>query len=312
MSDPIRFEARTNCELRGDRSADCRRHWQRVLRLRDSETDLGEFDVVYCNLCKLGWTNPFPTEDSLNALYDARESSDFDVVRGSVVDLIKDFLSVRQLRRLAPRESVGAVLDYGTGNGRFAISAAKAFPGARVDAVDYHAAPPSLLQDPRLSSISYYNVEELFDLRRRYQLIILRHVLEHNHHPVNLLRDLSQLLAEDGIIYVEVPNLHSGCGRVFRHCWNGYYVPRHVFHFTSLSLAEAASLAGLEVVMGRNEMPAVGNAIAIFTGARKSNLAVQLAGIALHPLQLLIEALHGSSTCIHARCWHRLPVDIGE
>lgn len=303
MCNNIRYQTRTTCELRQENCDNCRAHWQKVVHLKDHETNLGEFDVYLCRRCKIGFTDPYPTEETTRHLYETKESSDFDIIRDSPIDYIKDFLSRRQLTRLAPHNHVRAVLDYATGNGRFAVSATKVFPNARVDAVDYQSTPPRLLQN-QVGTVNYYSHTAFAEQNQQYDLIIVRHVLEHTHHPVQLVKCLSERLAPDGIIYIEVPNLGSGCAKVFGKYWKGYYVPRHIFHYTIDSLTDIVRCAGLEGEVGRNEIPLMGNSIWILTGADKSNVFVQCLGILLYPIQLGIEALYRSSTCINARCRH--------
>jgi SAM-dependent methyltransferase len=147
-------------------------------------------------------------------------------------------------------------------------------------------------------------VTEFAERRQQYDLILLRHVLEHTHHPVQLVARLADRLASNGVLYIEVPNLDSGCAKAFGRYWAGYYVPRHIFHYTVDSLSEIVRRAGLESEIGRNVMPMMGNMISILTGTDKTSNFVRFCGILLHPLQLIIEAMYRSSTCINARCRH--------
>src|ERR1035437_10725427 len=104
------------------------------MRLKDHESDLGEFDVLFCSRRKLGFTDPFPTEETSGYLYEAKDGSDFDVIRHSVIDVVKDFLSVRQVRGLAPHNNPRSVLDFATGNGRVFPSLSPARVPARAGA----------------------------------------------------------------------------------------------------------------------------------------------------------------------------------
>jgi len=216
----VRFQSRTDCELRKEPLEDCKRHWQRVVSLEDHESNLGEFDVFFCRRCKLGFTEPYPTEETVGHLYETRESREFELMPHSPIDLIKDFLSRREIARIAPRDGIRSVLDYATGNGRYAVSAARVFKDACVDAVDYQATPPPLLQS-RFERVSYCAVTEFAERRQRYDLIVLRHVLEHTHHPVQLVARLADRLASNGVLYIEVPNVDSGCAKVFGKYWPG-------------------------------------------------------------------------------------------
>ena len=197
------------------------------------------------------------------------------------------------------RTKVNAILDYSTGNGRYAVLSAKVFPNAGVDAVDFQDEPPPFIRR-NLHRVHYYGIDTFKGHTQKYDLIILRHVLEHTHYPVELLRNLGERLTPNGTIYVEVPNLESGCAKVFREYWRGYYVPRHIFHFTGDSLAQVINSAGLEGEIHKNEQPFMGNTLAILTGTDVTNSINRFFGILLHPLQLFIESIYHSSTCLHA------------
>src|SRR5436190_4618525 len=135
MKDMVTYENFKGCSSMT--GSDCKKNWKTIVRLKDHETDLGEFEVIYCNGCKIGFTNPYPTEETVGFLYQKKENSDFDSVTDSPIDRMKDYLSRRVIRRVAPKTKVDAILDYSTGNGRFAVTAKKLFPDAIVDAVDY-------------------------------------------------------------------------------------------------------------------------------------------------------------------------------
>lgn len=317
MNNAVKYQVRKTCELRLVADFDeCKAHWRKLLRIKDHESNFGEFDVLFCDRCQLGFTDPYPTEETCGYLYQTKNSSDFDVIHDSIIDRIKDYLSIRLLKRLSPHSHIEKVLDYATGNGRFAVSATKAFPSAFVDAVDYQATPPPLLHNQINSRVNYYSLPAFAEQHKLYDLIILRHVLEHTYHPVDLVKSLSEHLSPDGVLYIEVPNLDSGCAKIFGKYWKGYYVPRHLYHYTIYSLTEIVKRADLDPEIGRNEMPLMGNTFSILTGADQSNVFVQLLGVLLHPLQLLIETWYRSSTCIHAKCRHTEaksgPVKVGS
>lgn len=306
MNNKVEYAARSNCELRRLDFDNCNLKCKNIVRIKDHESNLGEFDVMFCSNCNLGFTNPYPTEKTVEFLYESKQSGDFDIIKNSFIDKLKDQLSVnllKQITRGKNRGTIKKILDYATGNGRFAYSALTAFSEAKVMAVDYQLDPPPILLQNKLNyRIHYAQISDDSYKNEKYDLIILRHVLEHTHHPVELLKLLSSLLAPEGILYIEVPNLKSGCAKIFRRYWKGYYVPRHVFHFTKKSLNEAIHLAGMSGKVEGIEMPLMGNSISIITGIDKTNIAVQLFGVLLHPFQILIEMMFRSSTALAARC----------
>jgi len=79
-------------------------------------------------------------------------------------------------------------------------------------------------------------------------LIILSHVLEHWAQPKDSLKRLSQLLVDDGYIYVELPgilNIHRQYGSLRRFLQNA-----HLYHFTLATLCSLMSGAGFDLVKG--------------------------------------------------------------
>jgi len=300
----IRYKARISCITK-----QCKKKYKskfsKVLSIRDHNSNLGEFDIIICDRCGLGYTNPFPTEQTSHLLYNEKNSNDFDIIKGSIIDYLKNFFSIRLLKKLGSGggRSVKNVLDYSTGNGRYAWAASKVFPNALIHAVDYQETPPFLLlnNNPR---IKYFKNTNFFTAKK-YDLIFLRHVLEHTYDPAGLIQYLGKYLSDSGILYIEVPNLDSGCAKFFKKYSPSFYVPRHIFHFTGKSLASVIEEAGLNYEIGKIEMPMMGNTFAILTGYKAENLFVKIIGIFLHPFQLVLETFYNSSTCINAICFKR-------
>jgi 2-polyprenyl-3-methyl-5-hydroxy-6-metoxy-1,4-benzoquinol methylase len=282
----------------------CSENWQQRAHVADFESGLGSFDVKYCTKCRIGLTQPYPSEETSGYLDETKSSADFDVIQDGWIDRIKDHLARRLLKKISPYRDpaqVGNVLDYSCGNARFAALAHDFFPQARVDAVDYQDTPPAIFATGRFTRMRYQNVVEFGGADQKYDLIILRHVLEHTHHPIDLIRLLGSRLKPKGVLYIEVPNVNSGSARLFGSKWTGYYVPRHIFHYSSDSLQHIITTAGLAGEIEKCEMPLMGNMIAVFLKLKKSNRVVQVGGILLHPFQLLLEAFSRSSTCLSVR-----------
>jgi SAM-dependent methyltransferase len=80
---------------------------------------------------------------------------------------------------------------------------------------------------------------------RAAEVVSYRHVLEHIHDPIAELSDVRRVLADDGLLLVEVPN-YAGLRyvngrartalRLCRPFWERVNVPEHVFYFTPKTL----------------------------------------------------------------------------
>jgi SAM-dependent methyltransferase len=78
-------------------------------------------------------------------------------------------------------------------------------------------------------------------------LIILFQVLEHIPDPLTTLRQCAKLLSPSGKLIIGVPNFDSWQSRYAGPAWFHLDVPRHLFHFSPVSLTNTLRLAGLAV-----------------------------------------------------------------
>jgi SAM-dependent methyltransferase len=298
--DQVEFEPRAACPFHGDAGADPQAPLDLFGTVEDQLTHRS-FRIWRCPRCGAGLTDPFPTEATVAWLYQGRGStSNFDPIRGSVVDRLKDFFARVDLKRIhatGGRPELVSMLDYGTGNGRFAMVGRRSFAGCAVDAVDFDPQPPpALLRD----GIRYLSVEAFGRESKRYDLILLRHLVEHVHDPVAFLRSMADRLSPDGIMYIEVPNLESANIKLFGRRTNAYSVPYHLFHFDAKSLHAVCRSAGLDSRISEKGMPLSGGILAALLHQERT-LAHQLAGVALHPVQMLLDGIYGKP-CLAAVC----------
>ena len=77
---------------------------------------------------------------------------------------------------------------------------------------------------------------------KRFDLVTLMHVLEHLEHPIQVLTQIREmLLAEDGLLLIEVPNFYA----------HDSYELAHLSCFTKHTLNELIQQTGFEVVAFR-------------------------------------------------------------
>ena len=82
---------------------------------------------------------------------------------------------------------------------------------------------------------------------RQYDLIVFTHVLEHTIDPVLSLKNAAEMLTDDGLMSIEVPNNASAGARHMGQAWRWLDAPRHLNFFTPESLQACAEAAGLKV-----------------------------------------------------------------
>jgi SAM-dependent methyltransferase len=249
--------------------------------------------ILQCNTCQLGHTRYIPTLDTIASLYEDHGSRqlegvrDFDPASSAVIDKSKDLLARVQLRQAARNSVPKRFIDFGTGNARFAIQAQRLWPTCLVIAVDYQEQPPeSLILHPE---IQFMQVDKFLSTQSRYDLIFLRHVLEHSLDPILLLKSLGSRLEDGGSIYVEVPNTNSRIQKIVKHRSVNWYVPQHILHFNRKSLQSVGERSGFESIISKQNIPVMGDQLVQLRNASNSNMFYKILGGLFHPIQLILE-----------------------
>lgn len=83
-----------------------------------------------------------------------------------------------------------------------------------------------------------------------FAAVTLRSYLEHELHPLPVLREVSRVLAPTGVAIVKVPNYGSLNRRVMGRKWCGFRYPDHLNYFTPRTLRRMAALSGLRTRFG--------------------------------------------------------------
>lgn len=251
------------------------------------------FRILRCSRCGVWLTDPYPTQESVAFLYEEREADFFDLPRGSIVDWLKNLSAkrdIKQAHRRGGHPAIRNALDFGTGNGRFAYACRDLFRRCAVDAVDFHPDPPAALKEQ--PGIRYIPLEAFQQTSGCYDLIILRHVLEHLHDPAGFLASLARRLSPEGLLYIEVPNVASAQVRLFCSTANALSLPYHLFNFDLPSLRSLLESVGLDCQIFTKTLPMAGCLLAVLL-KQKRGIAHQLLGILLHPVQMTMDLIYG-------------------
>jgi 2-polyprenyl-3-methyl-5-hydroxy-6-metoxy-1,4-benzoquinol methylase len=136
------------------------------------------------------------------------------------------------------------VLEIGPGSGRIMSCLARA--GHKVEGLDLS---PAVSRHIAKTWGLPVHVEPLEVHARRvgpqcYDVIVMRHVLEHFSNPCDALGTIYTLLKPQGVLYVAVPNIDSW--HHFFHGWSGYQ-PYHLHYFSRRSLSRALISSGFHM-----------------------------------------------------------------
>ena len=206
------------------------------------------WSVDRCADCGLQFLNPQPAWEDLAAYYTADYNA-YDSMHGArgqtleaAVEAAKSTGEIRHIQ--VPRGK--RLLDVGCGGGWFLRVAQQM--GAEVYGVE-----PSrtAAEGVRSRGIEVFNgtVIEFSQAWRgpRFDVVTSNHVLEHAPNPVEVLEAMKSVLADDGFIWISVPNAACRAARLLRDRWHSTDLPFHLMQFTPQVLGLAAQRAGLSV-----------------------------------------------------------------
>lgn len=213
-----------------------------------TEAIIGIGDIGYhhriqiCRNCGFVFASPVLPEESILSFY--RKMSNYEQPQNEGLrpqaeknQILRYF---ELINKRFPRGFKGNALDIGCAT----ALGLSLFKSRGWDVVGLDPSPKCVELSKR-----YYDVRvikgffdpKLLEKEKPFDLIILCHVVEHLLHPDKVIKELGSLLSEEGIVYIEVPNLMKPYAPK---CYFGF---EHVNFFTPTSLVNMAQANGFAV-----------------------------------------------------------------
>jgi SAM-dependent methyltransferase len=196
------------------------------------------FEIVNTDVSGLLATHPVPAD--LARYYDTQEYlSHNDSGTGLFARLYR---TVRQFNLRFKTKLIndylkgGKLLDVGAGNGVFV----KHLQDQKISAAGYE--PNTLARKKALQN----GIQLLSKLPQakgaQFDVITMFHVLEHVEDPKAYIGCIAEMLTENGILILALPNYESFDAKFFDKYWAGWDVPRHLFHFNEDAVKEVCDV----------------------------------------------------------------------
>jgi 2-polyprenyl-3-methyl-5-hydroxy-6-metoxy-1,4-benzoquinol methylase len=222
-----------------------------VLKVTDWSVSKELFDLWECETCTARFTQNIPSQEAIGPYYQSEAYiSHTDTRKGLVNRLYHRVRSItlKQKRALVEKmtaKSKGQILDIGCGTGAFLNTMQEAgwqITGLEPDAIAVQNAF-------NLYGIRALPPDRLFQLEHgRFDAITMWHVLEHVHELPAYMQQLHQLLANEGRLFIAVPNYTSADAGFYQDVWAAYDVPRHLYHFSPKSMDALAAKYNFEII----------------------------------------------------------------
>jgi len=199
------------------------------------------FQIVKCKVCSLVYLLNPPEDNVLYEKYYTREDPDPNEYRNNSQDVsLSEIWAInkQRIKVLKSLQPEGKLLEIGCGYGFFLKSAAEA--GYIVQGIDIANRAVEFANSKLKVPAAVSAIHELLDKKNRFHIIALWQVLEHFPNPYLALHTIRDLLHDDGICVLEVPNLYSLKFILAKNKWVGGNHPLyHRTFFTASTLRRA-------------------------------------------------------------------------
>jgi 2-polyprenyl-3-methyl-5-hydroxy-6-metoxy-1,4-benzoquinol methylase len=204
------------------------------------------FSVVRCHDCGLCFTSPRPTPNAIDDYYGEGYAPHQPRPLGREPSWHARLAAwcgwPHSPRRGIPVIGRARLLDFGCGGGSYLERMHRL--GWVVTGLDKSAEAVEYIR-ARLGLRALEGTLPHHELAEgSFDLITMWHALEHVHEPLTVLREAHRLLAPGGRLLVATPNIDSLPFRWFGRAWFGLDLPRHLTHFTPLTLRLMLEQAG--------------------------------------------------------------------
>lgn len=223
---------------------------------KNVETELiskkGQFDlplnVVLCKKCGLGYLNPRWDKkgyadfykNEYDKFYRPEITTEFKVENPDSNIIIKRLKQSQMLPN-----TLMSILDIGSGAGKNLLSLGQLYPKSNLFAIEPSMKSQKILKDNGVSILSNdidSNWENQCD--EKFDLIIMRHVLEHFLDPISALKKVEHILNTNGIVYLAVPNNLNPTANLDK----SWFRVVHTYYFNKYSLHNLFALTGLKIL----------------------------------------------------------------
>lgn len=262
-----------------------------VFQVKDDSISQTSFGVMQCESCACRFTENPPNQNEIGQYYESEVYiSHSDTQKGLINRLYhlvrkRSLIRKRKLVELHTKENViqevskaspqSTILDIGCGTGAFLNEMQK--NGWQTIGLEPDEKARKIANEKY--QVVAAHPEKLFTLTSdAVDAVSMWHVLEHVHEVHRYLAKIRELLKENGILIIAVPNYTSFDATYYQEKWAAYDVPRHLYHFSPQSMQRLLQEHGFEI-LSYQKMPFDSFYVSMLSEKYRNNDKLSIGGL---------------------------------
>jgi len=220
-------------------------------------SDFKDNDIFKCDHCGVQFMNPVYSDAYLAEYYAGYITPEYTQ---QTIDEQHEVCkqNFTAIHRFMPDK--GEMLDFGLGNGTYALYARDA--GWQVSGYDVDCATTDVLAKKMNMDVRCGDFDKLDWGNKKFDLVYAHHVVEHLKDPLARLKKIHSIIKKDGYVYIGVPNISAWGSKVKflleklglkKNKIGRYYdSEHHIFYYNPASLTRLLAMSGFNVVYKSN------------------------------------------------------------
>lgn len=217
------------------------------LSVKDNSVSKESFELIRDEKYGFLKTVPQPIKEDLNRYYESEDYiSHTDSQRNwfeKIYHLVKKKAIQNKIKLISTdRKHAGKLLDIGAGTGDFLLESKNR--GWDVLGFEPNSNAQKILFQKHINTVD--SLDDIAD--NSMDVITMWHVLEHVYDLEIQMETLYRILKKEGILIIAVPNYESFDAKYYKEFWAAYDVPRHLWHFSQISMSKLTEEFGFRIV----------------------------------------------------------------
>ncbi len=197
------------------------------------------WNLYRCKNCGFVFSDPVPTAELLEKIYSSIKDPEYDLEEEGRADNFK-----RILKRIKKLKGKGEILDIGAATGIFMNLAKKV--GFEVDGIEPSEWAVKRGKEKYGLEIKHTTLEK-YQTLKKYDIITMLDLIEHVENPKEVLKKVSSILKDDGLLVLVTPDIDSFLRKITGSRW-WHFRPPHINFFNKKSLKLTLKNEGFEIL----------------------------------------------------------------